>query len=460
MGCKLMEEVVPLIRERRIGGVGGGFWVERFIFVGAIQVYSDKPCQTLKAGSHTFLPLHLGTLSLTQAVRQSLVSNCGTVVAYLPVHIVMVETQEGGESFHPDDGECGDEDDYRAPTAGKKTSRRERRKSRQRLLQKAIEVALKPLWDVARVVFTVVDVDGDVRQCYPALVSYCADTPEASDIGCTLHSHCPRGYTARPTFASEERCVPCCPHDTLKVLGELEAAGSAAEVKSREESMQIVGIASIRPALLSWPFIELCASLALPKLLRFETLHNFFLGLSRSLKVSASEMLKDSSLLTTKLLNAKGSARKLKSARVDILKKCNAFLRRVNTDSPCVGLNFDFSKAGTNEVLSGLFTATGIAAMLEAKDLAGVDQVMPFVFALLDRLCGTTAATPRTTVCVLYQDMVATATSRFSEPGFTIAELEALFEKISEFKAKAIEVLGGINAAAWRYQSSMRCTTL
>jgi hypothetical protein len=61
-----------------------------------------------------------------------------------------------------------------------------------------------------------------------------------------------------------------------------------------------------------------------------------------------------------------------------------------------------------------LFTATGIAAMLEAKDLAGVDQVKPFVFALLERLCGTTAAGPNMTVYVLYQDMVATATSRFS----------------------------------------------
>jgi Plavaka transposase len=281
-----------------------------------------------------------------------------------------------------------------------------------------------------------------VRHCYPALVSYVVDTPEDSDNGCTVHSHCPRGYTARPDFASEEKCVPRCPHDTLKRLDELEVASTAAEVRALEKNMRIVGITSIRPALLSWPFMELCAALALPKLLRFETLHNFYLGLSRSLKVAVSEMLKEDSLLTTELLNAKGSARKLKSARVDILKKCSAFLRRVNTDSPCVGLNFDFSKAGTNEVLSGLFTATGIAARLEAKDLAGVDQVMPFVFVILDRLCGATAAAPNTTVCVLYQEMVATATSRFSEPGFTIAELEAISEQISQFKAKAIEVFG------------------
>jgi hypothetical protein len=132
----------------------------------------------------------------------------------------------------------------------------------------------------------------------------------------------------------------------------------------------------------------------------------------------------------------------LKSARVDILKKFHAFLRHVNTESPCVGLNFDSSKAGTNEFLPGLVTSTGIAAMLEAKDLAGVDQVMPFAFALLDRLCGTAAAAQRKTVCALFQDMVATTTSRFSEPGFTIAELEALSEQISEFKAKAIEMFG------------------
>jgi hypothetical protein len=138
--------------------------------------------------------------------------------------------------------------------------------------------------------------------------------------------------------------------------------------------------------------------------------------------------------------------RKLKSARVEILKKCNAFLRRINTGSPCVGLNFDFSKAGTNEVLSDLFTATGFAAMLEAKDLAGVDQVMPSVVALLDRLCGTTAAGPRTTVCVVYQHMVATATSLFSE-------------RLYNCRARSIiqanlRVQGKNNRAFGRYQRS------
>jgi Plavaka transposase len=123
MGCKLMEEEVALVTERIIGGVGGGFWLDRFSFVGAIQAYSDKSCQTLKAGSHTFLPLHLSTLNHTKALRQSLVSNCDTVVAYLPVDIVKVETQEGDKSVHQDYEEFGDEDDDRA-TAGKKTSRR------------------------------------------------------------------------------------------------------------------------------------------------------------------------------------------------------------------------------------------------------------------------------------------------------------------------------------------------
>jgi Plavaka transposase len=250
MGCKLKEKVVSLIRESIIDVVGGGFWLDRFSFVGAIQAYSDKSCQTLKAGSHTFMPLHLSTLNLTQALRQHLVSNCDTVVAYLPVDIVRVETQEGDESVHQDDEEFGDDGDDRA-TAGTKTSRRERRKSKQRLLQKSIKVALKPLWDVAQVGFTVVNVDSDVRHCYPALVSYVADTPEASDIGCTLYSHCPLGYTVRPDFASEKRCVPRCPHDTLKRLDELEVASSAAEVRALEENMRIVGITSIRPALLS-----------------------------------------------------------------------------------------------------------------------------------------------------------------------------------------------------------------
>jgi hypothetical protein len=115
-----MEEMVPLIRESIIGAVGGGFWVDRFSLVGSIQAYSDKSCQTLKAGSHIFLPLRLSTLNLTQAVRQAPVSTCDTIVAHLPVDIVRVETQEGDESAHPDDVEFGDEDDNRVPTAGTK----------------------------------------------------------------------------------------------------------------------------------------------------------------------------------------------------------------------------------------------------------------------------------------------------------------------------------------------------
>jgi hypothetical protein len=57
-----MEEMVHLFTESIIGEAGGRFWLDRFSIVGAIQSYSDKSCQTLKTGSHPFLPLHLSTL--------------------------------------------------------------------------------------------------------------------------------------------------------------------------------------------------------------------------------------------------------------------------------------------------------------------------------------------------------------------------------------------------------------
>jgi hypothetical protein len=80
--------------------------------------------------------------------------------------------------------------------------------------------------------------------------------------------------------------------------------------------------------------------------------------------------------------------------------------------------------------------------MLDARELAAVAQLTPFVFAPVNRLCGAAVKAPCTRVAVLYQDMVALATSRFGEPGFTATALIRLTDAIRDFKSAVIEVFG------------------
>jgi hypothetical protein len=65
-----------------------GAWHTNYSFVGALQVYSDKSCQTLKAGSHTFVPLHVTAMNLSQGRRQQLIANGDAIIAFLSVELL------------------------------------------------------------------------------------------------------------------------------------------------------------------------------------------------------------------------------------------------------------------------------------------------------------------------------------------------------------------------------------
>jgi hypothetical protein len=175
---------------------------------------------------------------------------------------------------------------------------------------------------------------------------------------------------------------------------------------------------------------------------RFESLHNFYLGTFRTLLLALSSILKSDRMETAAFLDSRRRYRTPKSARTEILRRCNSALAAIDSDSPCVGLNFDFTKKGSTDTVSGLFTAKGIAPMLDARELAAVAQMIPFVFALVGPLCGAAGTAPCTGVAVLYKDTVALATSRFGEPGFTDTALMRLTDAIRDFKSAAIEVFG------------------
>jgi hypothetical protein len=62
------------------------------------------------------------------------------------------------------------------------------------------------------------------------------------------------------------------------------------------------------------------------------------------------------------------------------------------------GARINFSTAKSSENLGGLWTKNGLASMLQAKDMRSVTTVLPFVAALVDRMCGEEVVAPTTRV--------------------------------------------------------------
>jgi Plavaka transposase len=105
------------------------------------------------------------------------------------------------------------------------------------------------LFERAAAGITVTDASGTFRTCHRVLFSYVADIPEALDIGCTVHTHCVRGYTSRAELAYTQKCKPRGVNGTIQRLWELAAVVGTAEAKETEEIMSEIGDSTIRSAL-------------------------------------------------------------------------------------------------------------------------------------------------------------------------------------------------------------------
>jgi hypothetical protein len=175
LGCKLANEAIVRTKDAVMRSQSGA-WHTNYSFVGALQVYSDKSCQTLKAGAQTLLPLHVTALNLSQGRRQQLIANGDTIIAFLPVGLLRSEvkpdTGNGEYALQVDDHACGsgvddgvggydrDEDadggrgDEGDGAGGSFTGRatlsaKLRRNSKLRLIQESIRVAFENLLAVA-----------------------------------------------------------------------------------------------------------------------------------------------------------------------------------------------------------------------------------------------------------------------------------------------------------------------
>ena len=402
-------------------------------FAGLLQIYSDKTSTTLKSRGFKFYPVHLVLLNFKETLRRKLITSGRTIVGYLPTDFV----SENGMRL-----------------GGSKPSKSVRRDT---ILSThhALREMLSPLTEVAKEGFLCVDEIGIKRNCHAVLTTYCSDIPEAKDMTGVLS-----GKTAKTCFrclaptdqmsgttSAEKRNS----EDTLKMIEEsknqrdADGNGGRNENETRGNEFQTLkenSLSGFTPALHHFPFMGIIRDLDVFQIHSFESLHNFYLGISKLLKVACSDRLRDETLQTFVLRLKNGQARTFGSVRSLILSGVNHILRGIQEDSPMPNLRVDYSVSTKSWRYNGIFLEDGLVGLLQAKDFQSLDMVFPIVGGFIDRCCGEVSDCPNTRVFTKYSDVLNFVFRRRLKLGWVEEELEELDEMIRDFKSTAVEVFG------------------
>lgn len=136
---------------------------------------------------------------------------------------------------------------------------------------------------------------------------------------------------------------------------------------------------------------------------KFERMHNFYLGISKLLKMCTFYRLNSYELFTC----IEGRKRRsFKSVRNAILKGVNSVLAAFESDSYARALHVGFSTGESGRNLNGIFTVEGLQGMLEAKDYRALDMVFPFIGSYIDRCCNEGDEAPVTSIYLQYSDIL------------------------------------------------------
>ena len=392
-------------------------------FIGAVQLYSDKSSTALSTNALTFYPLHLTLLNFSHELRHSFIQSGATKVAFLPVYL----TDSTNDAIRD-------------------------RSTRMQLLHKALEKILEPLFKASWSSFEYKDKEQIFRRCYPILGNYVTDYPEGKDITSTLGG----SGTANPCtrcLVSKDDLGLCTPISVQKrtVLGTLGVQERARDFISRANKcgdrddarnyrvnsdymLKRISISRQVPALTQWPFLTLHETLDMYTAMTFEPMHNLALGVGKLLKGCPPLRLGSEDLYSMEFRTSKGDPKQFSKIKVKVLSSVNSALKLIQEE--CAGSRFyvDFSNSKSNSRLNGFYTSDGIAGMLEAADFMCLDQVFPFVGALIDRMCGEVEEAPTTHVMTLYSDLLECIYRRRQDPGHSKEDLEVLRSKIREFK--------------------------
>lgn len=451
-------------------------WVEGESFVAFLQLYTDASCMSLRTSAFSFYPLHVSLLNAADSDREAAIRKGETVSAYLPT-VKMWPTAEQRRIDHARkftvDGEplTSYEPDPLSPGMGSKDSaavsnyRGAAPKESREILGESLTLCLAELREVAKKGFTFQDRDGKRRQAHFVIASYVADTPEVICVTCLVGGYCPRCKVAKsdlwkPGYVGELRMA----HNTEKAMLEykdlVERAQALPNRKDKrsalvqaERILRDEGLTSRLPFNYDWPFSRTDPIFDPYRLMRVDVMHTFPLGIQKEILTLASKRLKSENLHTTALTNAAGKGKTFKAARKAILSAANSYLRLIEEEAPAVGLHVDFARGKSASATDGLFAENGVASMLEAKDMKNVAQVMPFVGALIDIMCGSDRnGASVTAVFVRYVELERHIMRRgMDDNGHSDRDLSRLQEMLALFKNVTYTVFKDYQASEFNF---------
>ena len=358
-------------------------WRDGYDFVLLLQAYSDKSRQTLKTASQTHFPFHVAIVNTSLSAKEKLICAGDSVVGYMPTSIKWGDEQQKIWNEELADAVAGQGS----------------RESRMRILQSSIETCLDPLLSQTLPGFTVVDSRGVPKRCHPVLWSYVTDLPEGWDVSSSIHHRCARCHVHPPKLNSTKPSKPKECYSMGRVYDDLDKSGGMLK-----KSMQKMGFISVRPFLLS---LGENFGVDMYQCLRYEVMHGIHHGLTRTLLRSLSVRLRTKKLRSPEFPQ-KGRRLPLtfNSIRTRVLKALNRATELYDRQSPTIDFKVSHRIPSKTEPLNGLFTQDGLASMLEAKHYVQILQVMPFLAATCDRLCGEPGTTTR--LFVQYVELVYT----------------------------------------------------
>ena len=246
------------------------------------------------------------------------------------------------------------------------------------LIHNAMTKLLQPVLDVTLRGFEI-PWNSCTFTCFPMLMSYCCDIPEAKDMSACLHNITTKCPCHRCMVKLSDICNLSTGRqrhyvDISNIRNEVyrtmqnhakNKSENVAELKGKEyEHCKMVlknNSISPFPSFLEGILNKYPSFLpkSLYEIFTYEPLHNLHLGISKLLKNLTYELTGSQKLV--KFTNSKkNKVTKFSSQRTAILRACNSILRAIQEDCGSSGIHIDFSTKETSSNLNGIFFSEAI----------------------------------------------------------------------------------------------------
>ena len=397
--------------------------------IGGLVLYSDASKTSLSASAKTFHPLHIVLMNFSDRYRRQVVTRGESIVAYLPTELT------ANEDAH---------------------ERQTKSQEMQDLFHESVRVALRPISENMLRGLVVQDAKGTRRTLHMVLAGYITDIPEGKLIAGTKQGNKTPHPCASCLVRADDLSISLADGVTWRAYPDSLRLREASRGLASSASLQRYSLAMTKPFCHKWPFIDgrVHTLLDFHRVLGYERMHNIHLGLTRMLCDLFQERMTSKTMESSIVVSKAGEPKKFFQIRTTVLRACNYLLSWCDKYSREARFRLDFSKQKSQRGLDGFFTNDGIIGMLEAKDLYGILQIMPFFGAVGDRFCGQQRHCPTVSLFVLYANIAfrilevdPTGRNGHQVHGMTEANVRTLAQDITRFKTLALSLYQAFQAS-------------